>query len=78
MADVRVGRGEVVHSFRPTLEPVLEVEPGTAVTMEDAFVFLSVACDVGVTQGCRPAPDAGMIARFQIPKIEACPAPFSR
>lgn len=74
MADVRVGRGEVVRSFRPTLEPVLEVEW----VREDAFVFLSVACDVGVTQGCRPAPGAGMIARFQIPKIEACPAPFRR
>ena len=47
-------------------------------SMEDAFVFLSVACDLGVTQGCRPAPGAGMIARFRIPKIEACPAPFSR
>ena len=45
-------------------------------SMEDAFVFLSVACDVGVTQGCRPAPGAGMIARFRIPKIEACPGPF--
>jgi amidase len=46
-------------------------------SMEDAFVFLSVACDVGVTQGCRPAPGAGMIARFRIPKIGACPGPFS-
>lgn len=45
-------------------------------SLEDAYVFLSVACDVGVTQGCRPAPGAGMIARFRIPKIDACPGPF--
>jgi amidase len=45
-------------------------------TLEDAFVFLSVACDVGITQGCRPAPGASMIARLRIPKIAACPGPF--
>jgi amidase len=47
-------------------------------TMEDAFIFLSVACDVGVAQACKPAPGGfGTIARFSIPKIDACPAPFS-
>jgi amidase len=45
-------------------------------SMEDAFIFLSVACDAGVAQGCKPAPGFGTIARFSIPKIEACPAPF--
>jgi amidase len=45
-------------------------------SMEEAFVFLSVACDVGITQGCRPAPGYGMIARFRIPRVSACPAPF--
>jgi amidase len=44
--------------------------------MEDAFIFLSVACDAGVAQACKPAPGFGTIARFRIPKIEACPAPF--
>jgi len=43
---------------------------------EDAFIFLSVACDAGVAQACKPAPGFGTIARFRIPKIEACPAPF--
>jgi amidase len=43
---------------------------------EDAFIFLSVACDAGVAQACKPAPRFGAIARFSIPKIEACPAPF--
>jgi amidase len=47
-------------------------------TIEDAFIFLSVACDAGVAQACKPAPGGfGTIARFSIPKIDACPAPFA-
>jgi amidase len=45
-------------------------------SMEDAFIFLSVACDAGVAQGCKPAAGFGTIARFTIPKIDACPGPF--
>lgn len=45
-------------------------------SIEDAFVFLSVACDAGVAQACKPAPGFGTIARFSIPKIAATPAPF--
>jgi amidase len=46
-------------------------------TIEDAFVFLSVACDAGVAQACKPAPGGfGTIARFSIPKLEATPGPF--
>jgi amidase len=45
-------------------------------SLEDAFVFLSVACDAGIAQACKPAPGFGTIARFSIPKIEACPLPF--
>ncbi|HEY6584946.1 MAG TPA: acetamidase/formamidase family protein [Gaiellaceae bacterium] len=45
-------------------------------TLEDAFIFLSVACDAGVAQACKPAPHFGTIARFEIPKIEATPGPF--
>jgi amidase len=45
-------------------------------TLEDAFIFLSVACDAGVAQACKPAPHFGTIARFAIPKIEATPRPF--
>ena len=45
-------------------------------TIEDAFIFLSVACDAGIAQACKPAEGFGTIARFSIPKIEACPAPF--
>jgi amidase len=46
-------------------------------TLEDAFIFLSVACDAGIAQACKPAPHFGTIARFSIPKIDATPAPFS-
>jgi amidase len=46
-------------------------------TVEDAFIFLSVACDAGVAQACKPAEGFGTIARFSIPKIHACPAPFT-
>jgi len=46
-------------------------------SMEDAFIFLSVACDAGVAQACKPAEGFGTIARFSIPKIGACPAPFA-
>ena len=45
-------------------------------TMEDAFIFLSVACDAGVAQACKPAPGFGTIARFAIPKLDATPQPF--
>jgi amidase len=46
-------------------------------TLEDEFIFLSVACDAGIAQACKPAPHFGTIARFSIPKIDATPAPFS-
>ena len=44
-------------------------------TIEDAFIFLSVACDTGVAQTCS-RPRAWHDARFSIPKIDACPGPF--
>jgi amidase len=46
-------------------------------SVEDAFIFLSVACDAGVAQACKPTEGFGTIARFSIPKIDACPAPFA-
>lgn len=44
-------------------------------TMEDAFLFLSVAGDVGIAQACHPC-GGSVIARVRVPSIEACPAPF--
>jgi amidase len=46
-------------------------------SMEDAFIFLSVACDAGVAQACKPAEGFGAIARFAVPRIDACPSPFA-
>jgi amidase len=44
--------------------------------MEEAFIFLSVACDANICQACRPQP-VSTIARVSVPKIAACPQPFS-
>jgi amidase len=45
-------------------------------TIEEAFVFLSVACDANICQACRPQ-EFSTIARVAIPKIPATPRPFS-
>lgn len=45
-------------------------------TVEDAFVFLSVACDVNICQACQPSPFS-TIARVSIPKLSATPRPFA-
>jgi amidase len=44
-------------------------------SMEEAFIFLSVACDAGICQACRPQ-DFSAIARVAVPKIGATPRPF--
>jgi amidase len=45
-------------------------------TMEEAFIFLSVACDANICQACRPQ-EFSTIARVAIPKVPATPRPFS-
>jgi len=46
-------------------------------TIEDAFIFMSVACDLGVTQNCHPSPgETFVVARMRIPKLTATPGPF--
>ena len=42
-------------------------------SMEDAFIFLSVACDAGVAQACKPAEGFGTIARFLDPEDRRLP-----
>ena len=44
-------------------------------TYEDAFIFLSVACDLGIAQNVHPCKGT-VIAKLTVPKIAACPAPF--
>ena len=45
-------------------------------TTEEAFVFLSVACDLNICQACHPSPFSA-IARVAIPKTSATPQPFA-
>jgi amidase len=45
-------------------------------TMEEAFIFLSVACDANICQACRPQ-EFSTIARVAIPKVSATPRPFA-
>ncbi|MGH9021153.1 MAG: acetamidase/formamidase family protein [Acidimicrobiales bacterium] len=42
---------------------------------EDAFIFLSVAGDLGLAQYCHPSPGT-VIARMRVPKVAAAPGPF--
>ncbi len=42
---------------------------------EDAFMFLSVAGDLGIAQYCHPCPGS-VIAKMRIPRIEAVPRAF--
>ena len=45
-------------------------------TMEDAFIFLSVAGDLGIAAYYHPSPGC-VTARMRVPKIAACPRPFN-
>ena len=47
-----------------------------AMSAEEAFLFLSVACDARICQACRPQ-ELSTIARFEIPKLPVCPRPFA-
>ena len=44
-------------------------------TLEDAFILLSLRADVSVAQACKPSPFA-TIARVVMPKLDAIPGPF--
>jgi len=44
-------------------------------TPEDAFMFLSVAGDLGIAQFCHPCPGT-VIARMSFPKLSSNPRPF--
>jgi amidase len=44
-------------------------------SMEDAFMFLSVAGDLGIAQYCHPSPGS-VIARMRVPKLATNPSPF--
>jgi amidase len=81
LPDKWVVHGTAGQDFMEALD--LAVEEGArflveqwGFTMEEAFVFLSVACDANICQACRPQ-DFSTIARVAIPKVSATPRPFS-
>ena len=81
LADRWVVHGTAGQDFMEALD--LAVEEGArflvdqwGFTMEEAFIFLSVACDAGICQACRPQ-EFSTIARVSIPKVSAAPKPFS-
>jgi amidase len=45
-------------------------------TIEEAFIYLSVACDANICQACRPQ-EFSTVARVAIPKVSATPRPFA-
>jgi amidase len=81
LADRWVVHGTAGQDFMEALD--LAVEEGArflvdqwGFTIEEAFIFLSVACDAGICQACRPQ-DFSTIARVAIPKVSATPRPFA-
>ena len=81
LADRWVVHGTAGQDFMEALD--LAVEEGARLlvdqwgfTMEEAFIFLSVACDAGICQACRPQ-EFSTIARVAIPKVSATPRPFA-
>jgi amidase len=80
LADAWVAHGTSSGDFHEALQTACEEAARLLVdqwsfTPEEAFIFLSVACDANVCQACRPSPFSA-IARVAIPKIAACPRPF--
>jgi amidase len=80
LADRWVVHGTAGQDFMEALD--LAVEEGArflvdqwGFTIEEAFIFLSVACDAGICQACRPQ-EFSTIARVSIPKVSATPKPF--
>src|SRR5262249_9221483 len=81
LADRWVVHGTAGQDFMEALD--LAVEEGArflvdqwGFTIEEAFIFLSVASDAGICQACRRQ-DFSAIARVAIPKVSAAPRPFA-
>jgi amidase len=80
LADRWVVHGTAGQDFMEALDNAVEEGARFLVdqwgfTIEEAFVFLSVACDAGICQACRPQ-EFSTIARVSIPKVSATPRPF--
>jgi amidase len=81
LADRWVVHGTAGPDFRDALDRAVEEGARFLVdqwgfSLEEAFIFLSVACDANICQACRPQ-DFSTIARVSIPKVSATPRPFA-
>ncbi|HET7451063.1 MAG TPA: acetamidase/formamidase family protein [Gaiellaceae bacterium] len=81
LRDRWVVHGTAGPDFREALDRAVEEGARLLVdqwgfSMEEAFIFLSVACDANICQACRPQ-EFSTIARVSIPKVSATPRPFS-
>jgi amidase len=81
LADCWVVHGVAGPDFAEALDRAVEEGARFLVdqwgfTMEEAFIFLSVACDANICQACRPQ-EFSTIARVSIPKVSATPRPFA-
>jgi amidase len=81
LADSWVVHGTAGPDFMETLDRAVEEGARFLVdqwgfSIEEAFVFLSVACDANICQACRPQ-EFSTVARVSIPKVSATPRPFS-
>jgi len=68
--------GDITEALRIACEEAAKLlvdEWGFGV--EDAFMFLSVAGDLGIAQSCHPCPGT-VVARMSIPKLASNPGPF--
>jgi amidase len=81
LADSWVVHGTAGPDFMEALDRAVEEGARFLVdqwgfSIEEAFVFLSVACDANICQACRPQ-EFSTVARVSIPKVSATPRPFS-
>jgi amidase len=79
-ADSWITHGVAVDDIQEAMKLACEEAAGLLVnhwgfTYEDAFIFLSVACDLGIAQNVHPC-EGTVIAKVRVPKISACPKPF--
>mmetsp|Transcript_28929 Transcript_28929/g.43687 ORF Transcript_28929/g.43687 Transcript_28929/m.43687 type:complete len:342 (-) Transcript_28929:7-1032(-) len=67
---------DIPHATRLACEDAAAILTGQwGLTIDEAFVFLSVHADLGLCQSCHP--DQGtQIAKVTVPKLPFCPRPF--
>jgi amidase len=81
LADRWIAHGTAGPDFLEALDLAVEEAARLLVdewgfSIEEAFIFLSVACDANICQACRPQ-EFSTIARVAIPKVAATPRPFA-